>query len=278
MNLVDLKTKLLNKQLDEKIQFTFHCENDYYLADQYIEEIAHIKELDIIYVDEIPTDSMIKCLFVVKTTKPVENIISNVNYIQCYIDKKDIGGAIFFPKLESWQLIDYVKIKAPELSNIANELVDVCKNPYRIDKELKKISCFASANKQNVAEYIIDNSADLTNITIFDISNYITRKKFNELLVLYTKEVDINAIALVSLLIKNFKLIISIQLNSKATADSLGISYKQFKAIQYSCGYYKNDELITLYNMLLSIDEKIKDGKINTNILLDYVIMNIIGV
>lgn len=278
MNLVDLKTEMLNKQLDDRIQFTFHCENDYYLADQYIEEIAHIKGLDIIYVDEIPTDSMIEYLFVVKTTKPVEGIMSSVNYIQCYVGEKELEGAIFFPKLESWQLADYVKVKAPELMNISNELVNVCKDPYRLDNELKKINCFASANKQSVAEYIIDNSADLTNTTIFDISNYIIRKKFNELSVLYTKEMDINPITLVSLLIKNFKLIISIQLNSKATADSLGISYRQFKAIQYSCGYYKNDELITLYNMLLSIDEKIKEGKINTDILLDYVIMNTIGV
>ena len=73
-------------------------------------------------------------------------------------------------------------------------------------------------------------------------------------------------------------MVIDIQLAKNASAESLGISGKQFWAIKnFNCNRYSREELIYIYKLLTSIDLYIKTGYMNTDIVKDYIIFKILA-
>ena len=51
---------------------------------------------------------------------------------------------------------------------------------------------------------------------------------------------------------------------------------KQFKAIKYNCGRFTNEELVKIYELLTSIDIKLKTGLIDNKIIVDYLLSKIL--
>ena len=93
------------------------------------------------------------------------------------------------------------------------------------------------------------------------------------------QNIDVEPFGLIALLINNFRNVIDVQLSRNATAESLGLSGKQFWAIKnYSCGFYNREELIEIFEFLNDIDYKIKSGELNTSILIDYIICKILTI
>ena len=65
-------------------------------------------------------------------------------------------------------------------------------------------------------------------------------------------------------------------MNPSATAQSLGISDKQFIAIKYRTNIFSNEQLLKIFNMLIKIDEQLKTGYLDEKNLIDYMLVNIL--
>lgn len=283
MNLINLKQKIINKEIPSSISFIFQCEGDYFIADEYICKIAELSNKDIIYVDRLPDlflpDSH---LYVIKTDKLESDLLTsnkNVNYIICCKKTNLVSDNIItFPKLQDWQLVDYVKSFNLDISDgIIDRLVRCCKNPYRLKSEVIKIKCFSRADHESTCENILDTSPDLFTTDIFNVVNGLLKKNIGRVSSFYNTDADVTGMYLLTIILKNLRNIIEIQLNPRATADSLGIPYKQFKAIQYNCGHFDNNNLVNLYQHLLTLDKKVKEGYLEEKQLVDYIIVNVIG-
>ena len=74
--------------------------------------------------------------------------------------------------------------------------------------------------------------------------------------------IDIEAMGLVTILKKNIRNIIDVQMNPSATYVSTGMSPKQFASVKYNVGKFSNEQLIDLYEFLLDIDLSLKSGEL----------------
>lgn len=178
------------------------------------------------------------------------------------------------PVLEKWQLIDYVittgHIELKQAEKLVNEYSDV----HKLNIELQKLSMFSSNQFNELAEQLFYKDE----YELFDLTNAILRRDKDALKAIYTSGIKVDVFAFIGLLIKNFKLVIDIQLSKNASAQSLGISDKQFWAVsKYNCYKYTRQELIQIYLLLTSLDLKIKTGQLSTTVIQDYVIFKIIS-
>lgn len=294
MLIKDLKESITNKSIN-KDMIIFLISDNNFIAKQYIREISNIFRVDINNVDEMPkvvndifsvsndviniyeTDSLESVEpqeFLYIITKKVSDEIKN-NYSSYIVD---------VPKLETWQIKDYAYSLAEGVSeDYLAQLCEVCKyDIYKIDNELKKLKIFDVEDREIMFKQMLSDNmySDLSKHSIFDISNAIIRKDISTLVKLYKQidNIDCEPLGLVTTLYNNFKNIVNIQLSKNPTAQSCGLSDKQFWAIKkYSCGYYTSDELTKILCFLTDIDKRIKTGEIFTdNRLTDYVISHII--
>ena len=108
---------------------------------------------------------------------------------------------------------------------------------------------------------------DLSTYSIFNLTNAITKRdKLSVLNILSELDgIDVDAFGLLSILHKNFKQVIDIQLGKNVTPEALGMSQKQFNAIKYNCGKYTQDELIDRFKFITNIDYQIKNGLLDLN-------------
>lgn len=200
-------------------------------------------------------------------------------WIYCKSVSKDIKdnfdkSIIELPKLEKWQIVDYISTKCHITIEQAEKLYDEYDNIYKLDIESNKLKIF----DDNYFDILSNQLLSKDEYEIFDITNALLQRDKNKLKLIYQKDIKVDAFALMSLLIKNFKQVIDIQLARNASAETLGISGKQFWAIQkYNCNRYSREELIYIYKLLTSLDLQIKSGKINTDIIQNYIVFKILA-
>ena len=198
-------------------------------------------------------------------------------------DRKDSDiEKVVFNKLENWQIEAYVQALLPGLDN--QEVSWLCKNAkydiWRLDNEASKLNIFDKKDQSKILMAINDDNGyvDLNELTIFNLSNAIMNKDMLGIkkVVEDIDNIDVEGTGLVTILLKNFLNIINIQTNSKATAQSLGMSEKQFRYLQYNqCNKYSNEELFNIYNFLTDIDYKLKSGLLEmTNNQLNYYVLS----
>lgn len=297
MTLVDLKSKLLS---NSKIQLPliFINDNNDYLIKTYLYQIAKNNLLTIREISSINEmidieSGMFKdedYLYIYRCNKEEQindEQLSNYNII--IITDTDFTTVktekIKFKKLENWQIEAYIKKLIPGLNDI--EIEWLCKNSgydlNRLDNEASKLNIFEPKDQSNIFKKINDDNGycDLNELTIFNLSNAIIKKDVLEVkkVLQDIDYIDVEATGLVTILLKNFLNIINIQTNSRATPNSLGISEKQFKFLQYNqCNKYSNEELFRIYNFLTDIDYKLKSGLLDmsNNQLNYYIVSNII--
>lgn len=200
-------------------------------------------------------------------------------WIYCKSVSKDIKDnfdncVIELPKLEKWQIVDYISSKCFITIEQAEKLYDEYDNIYKLDIESNKLKIFDN----NCFDVLSDQLLSKDEYEIFDITNALLQRDKNKLKLIYQQNIKVDAFALMSLLIKNFKQVIDIQLARNASAETLGMSGKQFWAIQkYNCNRYSREELIYIYKLLTSLDLQIKSGKINTDIIQNYIVFKILA-
>lgn len=278
LDLVNVKSEIENNTFDKKL---FICISKYISSDfifyQYLHTYANKNNLEIQVIEDL--DQIIGSIFSIIDDNILYvfygdkvNYIPNTNFrlwIRCKSLSKEIKdnydlNILELIKLEDWQIKDYISTKNKISLDESDELIKTYKDLYKLDIESSKLL-------NNKFNDIKDQLFYEDNNNIFDLVNALVKRDSNTLKNINTSNID--PFGFTALLNKNFKQVIDIQLAKNATAESLGISGKQFWAIKnYSCGRYSRDELLYLYKFLNSIDLKIKTGNLDTSIIVDYII------
>lgn len=294
MELRELKNKILAQEALSFPLLFINYDNDY-LIKSYVKKIAEnnsltIKEIESIkeMVDiESGMFKEVEYLYIYKLNKD-DNLSKEQlkDYKIILISDTDIKDSdiekVVFNKLENWQIEAYVQALLPGLDN--QEVSWLCKNAkydiWRLDNEASKLNIFDKKDQSKILMAINDDNGyvDLNELTIFNLSNAIMNKDMLGIkkVVEDIDNIDVEGTGLVTILLKNFLNIINIQTNSKATAQSLGMSEKQFRYLQYNqCNKYSNEELFNIYNFLTDIDYKLKSGLLEmTNNQLNYYVLS----
>ena len=294
MELRELKNKILAQEALSFPLLFINYDNDY-LIKSYIKKIAEnnsltIKEIEFIkeMVDiESGMFKEVDYLYIYNLNKDdnlsKEQLKDYKIILISDTDRKDSDiEKVVFNKLENWQIEAYVQTLLPGLDN--QEVSWLCKNAkydiWRLDNEASKLNIFDKKDQSKILMAINDDNGyvDLNELTIFNLSNAIMNKDMLGIkkVVEDIDNIDVEGTGLVTILLKNFLNIINIQTNSKATAQSLGMSEKQFRYLQYNqCNKYSNEELFNIYNFLTDIDYKLKSGLLEmTNNQLNYYVLS----
>lgn len=298
-NLEILKNSIENNSVSDEIIIFEYLDTDF-VCNQYIQKISEIKNMDVEYIEDIDrflhpdifdiynNESFLYVYRIDTLSEINENIFSrqNIVIISNKIEKsvKDIYYKYIYeiPRLENWQIKDYVYSIEPEISqDKLNNLLESCKyNIYRIDNELHKINMFSNLEKPYVFdEFISENVfSDLSKYSVFDFTNAILKKDKEKLITIYKDKnnVDIEPIGVVTILVNSFRDVIRLQFDPRLTPETSGIQKNKFWAIKYNCGYYTNKELIDIFTFLCSLDLKVKNGYVSTDMLIDYIIINVL--
>ena len=298
MILSELKTKIINKS-KINLPLVFINDNNDYLIKSYINQIAKNNQLTIKEINSINEmidieSGMFKdreYLYIYNVKKDdliQEKDIIDYNIIlisDSKIDNLNIDS-VEFKKLDNWQIEAYISKLIPGLSDI--EISWLCKNSSydlnRLDNEADKLNIFEVKDQKNIFKQINEENGycDLNELTIFNLSNAILKKDIVGIknVVKDIDYIDVEAVGLVTILLKNFLNIINIQTNARATPVSLGMSEKQFNFLRYNqCNKYSNEQLFNIYNFLTDIDYRLKSGLLDmsNNQLNYYIISKIIG-
>lgn len=283
MNLQELKAHIENNTLKENL-LIFTGDGDF-IFKQYLHKYVTDNSLDIKYIesiDEISSSNMFafssNVLYLLETeTFITEPASHNKVWVKCKKNKSKTNS-IELPKLEEWQLEGYIKSKCTKLKdNEVKELLKCYKdNPFRLDLELDKIVITGTY------KYIKDQLyTDVANYMIFDLTTALVKrdkKKVSDILI-EIEHIDVEPFGLLTLMTKNFRQLIDIQLAINPTAESVGVSDKQFWVLKkYNSGYYNREELVKIYKWLLDIDKRIKNGELDTKYLNEYIITKIINI
>lgn len=294
MELRELKNKILAQEALSFPLLFINYDNDY-LIKSYVKKIAENNSLTIKEIESIKEmvdieSGMFKevdYLYIYKLNKDdnlsKEQLKDYKIILISDTDRKDSDiDKVVFNKLENWQIEAYVQALLPGLDN--REVSWLCKNAkydiWRLDNEASKLNIFDKKDQSKILMAINDDNGyvDLNELTIFNLSNAIMNKDMLGIkkVVEDIDNIDVEGTGLVTILLKNFLNIINIQTNSKATAQSLSMSEKQFRYLQYNqCNKYSNEELFNIYNFLTDIDYKLKSGLLEmTNNQLNYYVLS----
>lgn len=304
MELRELKTKIENQSLDITL-LVFLCEKEDFTANQYVEAICKFKKLHKIYIDTVDDMTNAEVFDISKNdtslyiwhtdelkVKGAENLDLTKFHNTIILCKKIpdsllalLGSYIvIFPTLVHWQILDYTKSKLPGLDNNEVEwLVDICKDDInRLSNEIDKISIFSKGAQKLMLKEMQENNnyKDLNPLTIFNFSNAILKNDIEGMkdVLKSINDIDVEPTGLVTILLRNYKNFIDVKLTPGITAEDLGMNYKQFNAIKWGSSSYNKMQLVSIYEMLTSIDFKLKSGNLDNNLIVDYVITHIASV
>lgn len=281
MLLRDLKEKIESKKLSDDLIIIESLDNNF-VADQYINEISNFKKLEIFYCDSIPEFPLPGYLYIYKCESagdiiPIDNLIVICNK---YTGNTLNDYVVTIPKLENWQIENYVINRLPGLTR--DKCVWLCKSCnydiYRLNLEVDKISIFDEKYHENIFRQINDDNgySDLSSFTQYDIINAILKKDINKIIEYLSTDNNISQMTILYSLINSLKNIIDVQFNPNENPEKLHLSSKQFYAIKKnSINYYKNESLIRMMKFLTEVDFKVKKGLLNSEIVLKYILVNL---
>lgn len=249
----------------------------------YIEDLKAIPSKDNLFVsyddcvyvyicDTLTQDLPKDCDICVITTKIDDNIRETIT-----------SPIITVPTLESWQITEYAYTKGEGISKVNIDwLLELCKdNIYRLDFELNKFLLFEKGQRDQLFKLFVTEGMydDLTSFSSFSLANALIIKDFESISQVLSElhNIELSPMGFISLLYNNFTNVINIQLNPTATAESLGMSSKQFIAIKYRINKYTREQLISILDFLTSLDLKLKQGFLPIDIMIEYVVLKIIS-
>lgn len=302
MKIEELKKRIEEKTLSESPLIFVYKKSGRIVCEQYIQQIAKDRKFEVryfnfdndlvqigydmndllgvwendsslyvTYMEELSNDNYIK-----------PNHIICCNKVSSEIKKKFVDNIVDIPELEDWQLKAYAKGVLKGLSD--DRLEWLCNTPmssYRFMLEVDRLKLFADSLQNDLFDQMVDDGFfdDIVEFSIFALTTAVQRKDSISVYNIYRtiKTTDINPIAFNNILYNSFKDITAIKLSPVATAQTLGIEPKKFNALKHYVNYFSQDQLIKILEMLSSTDYKIKTGQMPTNILLDYLITNILS-
>lgn len=302
MKIEQLKEQIENKTIGNDLLVLVN-EKDNFVANQYIHAIASIKNLPIKMaenVDELfmsdnvffeETDNSLNVLQIDTFDCEREDLPLLINTIIVCKSVQDktkqlIGEYICeIPTLTAQNIKEYIMSRCDGLSTEAvNWLYDITNgNIYRIQQEIDKLNLFNKDEQLFCLDKFIEDGLydDLTNFNIFNLTNAIMKRDVQSVhdILAEIQNMDVDPFGLLTILYNSFKNLIKVQLTSNPTAESLGISPKQFSAIKYNnVGRFSTEGLNTIIEFLTNIDFRIKNGDLPTDILIEYIITTILSI
>ena len=299
MNIEDLKKIIESKDAydDMLIFVTGKSEQSIFICNQYLDEIVSFRK-NAVTLTSVPDLVAVKSDtlfggsedFVVCRVESFDKVI-NLKLNKVIVVCQDISAEcrnaykeyiVDFPKLEEWQIEDFIQSFCAGLSNKSSkQLAKLCNyNIYRIDNEVDKISLFNPTSQEFVFDSLCkDNfTDDINNYEMFNLSNAIVSLNSKELLPIWKKveTFDSDPMWLLSILIGHYKTIIDVFLYPNSTPEICGISQKRFNAIKYYNRNYTKKQLVDIYMFLTDVDRALKNGELADINLLDYIIINVI--
>lgn len=308
MDLKKLKNDISQNTVEDSF-FIFICEHESscFLANQYIKAIAKLEDKEINYLDSIDgyTNTQ-KSLFTINSSEISDknlnvyrcesfsncsNKLKFAKYLVILTDKVSDEvlqtfdyNIVKLPKLENWMIQDYVYVKGEGIDKEdLDYLVQVCNyDIYRIENELDKLSQFGKTQKKYIFKQMIKEGAfnDLSTYNIFALTNAIQSRDLNEVSRVLRSGMEIEPLALISLLCQNFRKMLVVWYDRAPTPESTGLKSNQIWAIRNLPKNYSKNQLIYIFKFLTSLDLKLKQGNLPTNsqTLVDYVVTKILSV
>lgn len=303
MTLQDLKSQIISHEItDELIIFK---DSEGFISYQYINAIAKERKLELKYLDspkELVADTWSIFSSDIGDAETALNVIHSDIYMWDDIDisllkntiivvskfqtktvEKQLANYIVsVPKIEDWMWRDYVHSIAEGVSTKDLDwLIRICPSRFRLENELDKIRLFRKEEQKYLFTELVQDGtySDLSSFTIFNFTNAITSKDKEGLKNVYREidSVDINEFGLLIILIKNFRNILMVQLNSNPTEENTGLDRKQLYAIKKLPKVYTSEQLIKIYQFLLDIDRQVKSGELPTELMIDYLVIKILS-
>lgn len=286
MNIRDLKSQVLNNEVSHRL-LILECPENFFVADQYIAKIANDRNQTIVYTDGLEISEFdIGHLYVYTCDELDFNIDTSLHdyIIRCKsCTLKNLNDYIVtIPKLENWQVQNYVKCNLRGLPDEA--VMWLCKvshnDIYRLSNEISKLKPFNEDLRNDIFNQynLEDGYSDLTDLDIFSLSNALIRRDISSLseIMREINSIDIDPFALINTLIKGFKSVIKVQLSNGICPSDM--TDKQFYAIRNNnINKYSDDRLRDIYEFLTSLDIRLKSGNLLVDNLIDYVVINIVG-
>ena len=303
MDIKELKNRIINNTLDNSPLILKYQDNKY-LCYHYVNAICQNKNMEKVYIDSLAdltkNDNLFeednKYLYILDVEELTENVTEEIKNLIVICKKVPDNLSVDYTdisKLVSWQIEDYVKVRLPGLDEIETKwLCQVSQyDIYRLDNECAKLEIFnAPTQKIMFKEINKENGySDLNPLTIFNFTNALLKKDYKTLKEILSdlKTIDVEATGVVTIMIKQLKNLIDIQINPKNTAASLGMNLKQFNAIKYNVGKFTNNQLINMFEFLTNMDYRLKNGELtlqdsadhltNNNLLVDYITINLLN-
>lgn len=303
MILSELKTSLKEKTF-EPCFLLFIDKQDSFLTTQYIKEIAKYQKCEIQQIDEEQLRQLVKdinnifapkitnTLFVYHTNKfeysneklkDVSNLIVTADSLDERTQEIFSESIIKFPALETWQIQEYaIQLLKGLDKNKVDKLLNICGyDIFRASQEISKLLLFPVEEQNSVFNAFLSDGvfSDLSEYTVFQFTDAIMHKSISNILDMYKEKhaIDLEPMGIITILYKNIRNVINVQLSVNPTPENTGLTEKQIWAIRnFSTGYYSKEQLVKIFELLISLDLKIKTGELSTNNLIDYILIKIL--
>ena len=310
MDIVELKKTIENKTLNDTFLILQWSDTNF-IAKQYVEEIAKNKHLKISYVNDLKGlntsqndffgASIPDTLYVMIIEKFESNIndFSTFNNVIVICERVECEQAktyvIKIPKLIDWQIKDYMIMKCKGVNQKKLEWLQKISNNniYRIDNEISKLCIFDKQQQEGIFDLLNEEGGygDLSESNFFDFTNAIKTKDLNKLrtLLLEIDSIDVEPMGIITMLHKDFKLIIDIKLSKLDSKDLVNefvarkkISINQFNYYnKYFTKLFNEQMLAKIYKFIVNVDYDLKSGNLGSissdkNRFIDYLICNLL--
>ena len=299
LNLNEVKTALENnKDIDQFLIFYYEDTTDY-IPVQYAKALARIRNSEILYVNELdeinsspdPFSEPISNLYVYKTDSleriPAKYLQNNLIIITPKllkdVEKEYDEYILRIPKLEEWQIVDYIKTVSPGLTQDEMEwLVRTYKsNMYRVELEVDKLKPFSESARQYIFEdFYVDHVFEtLSEYGIFDFTNAIQGKDLQTISNILSdiNHIDIEPTGLITLLCANFKKLIKVWLNKNPTPENTGLKSNQIWAINKLSRTYTKEQLVKVFELVSDMERRLKTGEMPEELIIDYLTVKILS-
>lgn len=286
------KENVLNNSVKPQMYALVYDDNNSIIL-QYVNHIAQSTNNPITYLNELDDLQDLMSLgeyddggiYVLQLDKLTEKIPHSFYKLFCFIICKEVTNnddleTIKFPKVETWQMLDYAKVSLKGVNERKIEwLVNLLgNNQLRLENEINKITIFPMNERDAIFDLINSDGGydDITNLTMFNLVTAISKKSKQDIIDVLEaiKLIDIEPMGLVTSLLKQFKLAIDVKMGTK-DYKGLNISQKQYIAIK-KYNPYTSTELVKAYKLLTNIDYELKIGLLPNEYIIDYVICNIL--
>lgn len=281
MKLSELKTEILENTIPNEFM-VFRCDSNYFLAEQYVNEICSLKQREIKYISSLNPNNVGFELFDASDTMNIYKVDEYADFIEDFSEFsnyivlcKKISNkvkdsvepyVVEFKEPEDWQTIEYIKTVCGSLDNDdANWLYEATgKNLYRIENEISKISMFEGNEQKEILSHLkFDKETDLytmDNLILGDLILNNDRVKIYEYLYHENAE-KLDTIGLINTILKKVKNMLLVKYGN-LDANSIGISQNYFNYLKRNTVKTEN-YLRQALKFLSELDCKIKEGDID---------------